>query len=532
MANLVLSCVYGSKHIPFVHTFIFSVLESCPDVRVIIGHSDFPEFERNLLEIAYPQVTFVNIALINRVTSTHAARASKKTYLWWQLLENSVSYGDNAVFLDIDTIIVKSPFEVFESEGDLALTRKLGKWSLNTGVIFVKKSSSTLDFFREWNTSTENIIRSKNLNSIAEAQNGGADQHSLIKLLKVSNSITDFSIGSTYSKEFRIQIRFLPCSRYNETESVPLNNELMIIHFKAGWHKILLSRSKYSRNRPAKTSTEFHDIWKSCYSKSKYEIFKAIIEKSSFEYLLTRTIVKNESEEGDNIYSQFFTDPWLFKILEVRNIIEFHLSDKNNSLKSGSLLKTSNNSKMASDEIPAKISPEFSDSWLQNVTNFDFRHRDGKKMFRTISSTKTSRESNYGVIIRNFDSFHSLYLAARLVRIEDPPSIIFVNGMRDFGTSEEQASFTRFLYKTHFDRVYFSDEHLPIRQKNSSNQSFLFGDPISQISMAEGSDARNSCFILPTLRDSNILHRIFLWPIKPALNLYWQFIRSYFRLWF
>ena len=131
MADLVLSCVYGSKHIPFVHTFIFSVLESCQNVKIIIGYSDFPEFERNLLEIAYPQVTFVNIAMNNYGTSTHAAKASKKIYLWWQLLENSVSYGDNAAFLDIDTIIVQSPFEVFASVGDLALTRKLGKWQPN-----------------------------------------------------------------------------------------------------------------------------------------------------------------------------------------------------------------------------------------------------------------------------------------------------------------------------------------------------------------------------------------------------------------
>jgi hypothetical protein len=524
--NLVLSCVYGSRHIPFVHTFLFSALESCPNVKVIIGYSDFPEFEKNLLEIAYPQVTFAKIDLNNGDTTTHAARASKKTHLWYQLFENYVSFGDNAVFLDIDTIIVKPPFEVFASKADLALTRKVGKWPLNTGVIFVKKTPSTLDFFCKWNQQTESIISSVNLNSGAEAQSGGADQDSILKILMIAETIGDFSVEGVYNKEFDIQIEFLPCSRYNQTESVPFNNEIMIIHFKAGWHRILLSKSRYTRNRPAKTSMELHEIWKSCYSKSKYYSFKALFKQYSLNNKLTKTIVKDEPANTQRNYSEFSNFLLLFKILRVRNVHEIYQPDQIGGLRRKAYLGKRKNSKMTQSGAQGGISTELAENHLQKARNADFRFYDKNKQLRAIVSDKISIDSNYGVVIYNLYSIHSFYLATRLVRVHNSPSIIFILGLRGCKISGEKPSFVRFLYQTYFDRIIFSDEYSSIQQEILPDKGLLFWNRTSSIynesrsknSILQESKGLTSCFILPTPRDLNVRHNMFLWSMKVVLK--------------
>lgn len=333
---------------PFVHTFIYSVQESCPGTRIIIGYSDFPDFERKILEVTYPEVFFQKLELDKIVISTHAAKASLKTKLWHELLMKNVSIGDDAVFLDIDTIMVASPFAVFENCGDLALTRRPGKWPLNSGVIFVKKSEMTLNFFEKWNLTTESIINSKALNREAEVSNGGADQHAIIELLNLSKIIRDEDSDFCYNEAFRIEIKLLECSKYNQTESVPFDDEIKIIHFKAGWHEILLANTKYTRNRPASTSKELHNLWRGYYAKSKLKLYKAIYDESWLDDEISSAVARIQYEERGIYNSELVLVCSMLKIFGINHILESGRARGHSTIVLSEFLQTTLNSKVIS----------------------------------------------------------------------------------------------------------------------------------------------------------------------------------------
>ena len=533
MAEIVLSCAYGSKHTPFVHTFICSVLENCSTAQIVIGYSNFPEFELRLLEVTYPEVIFTQVDMTAKTFSTHAANASKKTHIWRELLEHHVSYGDSAIFLDIDTIMLDSPFEVFNGSEDIFVTRKSGKWPLNTGVIFVKKTPATLEFFHNWHGKTETIIGSRNLNQEAEKKSGGADQHSLMEILQIQETIRDTTKQEAFCSRFALQIKFLNCSQYNETESVPFTDNLRIIHFKAGWHKILLSESKYTKNRPAKTSAEFHKIWKGYYSKSKFRMHKTLYERAWLEKEIISTITDLQYEDRGIYNSELVLICSLMKLSELNNIFESGRARGHSTYVLSEFLKDQVNSKVVSVDFERNIDTDFSEGRLAPYTKTKLRYGHANVLLKEIVETEIPKDLGYAVLLDGPKSINAIYLAARLIRSRHCPSIIFIHDMRRY-EGGEKPSFHRFLCQTLFDRVFFSDDFEISPEVFSADRSVFIqkesgrhnsNEPYVKNFLPTGSYGPTLAVILPSQRDKKVLRRFLFWPFANAIDSSKQLIR-------
>jgi hypothetical protein len=533
MSKLILSCVFGSKHTPFVHTFICSVLENSPGVQIVIGYNDFPDFELRLLEVAYPDVIFTLVDLNVSTFSTHAANASKKTQIWRDLLEQHVSNGDNAIFMDIDTLLLESPFEVFNSDEDIFVTRKSGKWPLNTGVIFVKKTDSVQNVFRNWHESTERIITSPRLNEVAERMSGGADQHSLMELLEIQEIIRNKDRHDAFCSVYSLRIKFLNCSQYNETESVPFTEDLKVIHFKAGWHKILISKSKYTRNRPAKTSTEFHNIWNGYYSKSKLRLYSKIYGRAWLEKEIIAMITDLEYEDRGIYNSELVLICSLMKMCGIKNVFESGRARGHSTYVLSEYLSKEINSKLVSVDYERNSDTEFSEERLSGYTATLLKYGHANVLFKDVISSEIPRSLNYAVLLDGPKSLNALYLAARFIKSKHCPSVIFIHDMRRY-EGGAKPSFHRFLCQTLFDRVFFSDDFDISPEVIAADQSvFIQRGVNSRISnqpyvknfLPTGSYGPTLAIILPSQRDKKVLTRLLLWPCMNAIESFQQLIR-------
>jgi hypothetical protein len=454
---------------------------------------------------------------------SHAAKASKKTRIWRELFENFTSFGDNVLFMDVDTLMLQSPFEAFESDFHLGLTRKFGKWPLNSGVIFAKKSKKTVDFFRKWNETTELIINSTEMNSEAERLSGGADQHSIICLLNIDASIKDFTKEFAYDSDSRLNIQFLDCSVFNQTQSVPLSEEVKVIHFKAGWHKILLSKARYTRNRSKKTSLEFHNIWKGHYENSKYQIFKAIGNASWQD---TDTFTKIESvhrEEGDFYNSELALISSLLRIFELTTVFESVREKGGSAFSLSDFLDNQQNSKFVITAYIGNLASDFPKVPLKSFQKIQIKDGHASSMLNRIISEEVSGIIDYAVIFDAQKSLRALCLAARLVRSKNPPSLIFIRDIRNF--QDGRTSILRFLCEIFFDRVFFSDIFaFPPEVINSDlkivhrmrEKRILTSHPSRNGSSPARSFGPTLAVILPTEQDKSVLRSLIKRPFKSA----------------
>jgi hypothetical protein len=268
MNQIIISCIYGHRHNAFAQTFIYSLQKTLPGCKVVIGYADFSLVEIQLLQITYPKVEFIELVKKELNSLTHASRASQKIQFWLELSTYCAHKNDQILFIDIDTLVIRNPFDAFSNNIDLVITRKLGKFTLNSGVLFAKYNENIVTIFKQWLIETNKILSSKSLNRESEKLYGGADQSALIKILNIGNEIKNFKEDFVSEKNDKLNIKFVSCVEFNQTESAKLTNLTRIIHFKAGWHKIITSKSKYTKNRPQRTSEEFHIIWINHYQAS------------------------------------------------------------------------------------------------------------------------------------------------------------------------------------------------------------------------------------------------------------------------
>jgi len=533
MSKIILSCVFGNKHTPFVHTFICSVLENSPGVQIVIGYNDFPDFELRLLEVAYPEVIFTFVDMSVSTFSTHAANASKKTRIWQVLLEQQVSNGDNAIFMDIDTLMLESPFEVFNSDEDIFVTRKKGKWPLNTGVIFVKKTDSVIDFFNNWHERTETVITSPRLNQEAEKMSGGADQHSLMELLGIQETIRNNDRQDAFCSEYSLRIKFLNCSQYNETESVSFTNDLKVIHFKAGWHKILISKSKYTKNRPAKTSTEFHNIWNGYYSRSKLRLYSKIYERVWLEKEIVSMITDLQYEDRGIYNSELVLICSMMKMCKINNVFESGRARGHSTYVLSEHLSKEINSKIVSVDYERNSDTDFSEKRLSRYTTTLLKYGHANVLFKDVIDSEIPKNLNYAVLLDGPKSLNALYLAARFIGSKHCPSVIFIHDMRRY-EGGVKPSFHRFLCQTLFDRVFFSDDFGISSEVIAADQSVFIqrgvnphisNQPYVKNFLPTGSYGPTLAIILPSQRDTKVLRRFLLWPFMNAIESFQQLIR-------
>lgn len=236
-----------------------SIARTHPDAAVSVYWQDIPGHLLTALRSVAPSAEFVETAF--DFAADPLQRISSKVLCWSRAADEHAGERE-LVFCDSDTLIRKPLSGFFESRGwDVVATRKPGQVPLNSGVMLARGGDPTSAFFRAWRDETLRILRTPELFAQANDQtqpHGGTDQMSLYHLLPYQDGEADYIVICAGTQA---RVHLEECSKLNETNSRPLADDIHVVHYKAGWQRILLDGRPFSRFRPRETSWEMLDFF-------------------------------------------------------------------------------------------------------------------------------------------------------------------------------------------------------------------------------------------------------------------------------
>lgn len=181
--------------------------------------------------------------LASPLGSKMAVVNTQKLDLWAEAVD-AASAGDRLLLLDADTAVLRSIEDVWAQPFDLAYTTKPrgSRFPFNGGVVFVRVSSLTRAFLRQWQAANRFLFEHPKEHDIWKPHYGGMNQSALGMLLS-SNTQAKPEAWKTWRHQ--LQVLRLPCAEWNcEDESwASFDPErTRIVHFKGELQRAILDR--------------------------------------------------------------------------------------------------------------------------------------------------------------------------------------------------------------------------------------------------------------------------------------------------
>lgn len=249
-----ITAIYGSKHTGMLLAHLESIRRSHPDARTSVYWQDVPDRLIQAVQSSFSQVDFTQTRFdfagdpVNRIAS--------KVLCWARAAEEHASES-LLVFADADTLVCRdlSPFFAATSAGIIFTEKPHESAPINTGVMLARGGEAMTQFFAAWRERTLAVLRTPALLEQAtnpELPYAAPDQMSFYQLVGYERGRTDYPVRLDDAS--LVQVHAAPCSQLNETNSRPLDDEIHVIHYKAGWQRILLDGRPFSRFRPRRAS--------------------------------------------------------------------------------------------------------------------------------------------------------------------------------------------------------------------------------------------------------------------------------------
>ncbi len=255
------TATYGNTYCGMLFTFLHSISMACPRSRTRVFWQDIDERRVAALKIAYPHVEFIETEA--PLASSSVERISQKVYLWEHAASTVTSPA--LCMLDCDMIVVRDPTKYFSLPFDVGFTVKNEKFPINTGTLLLRNSPAALKFLRVWREKTSDLLTQQDMIRLASSPDypyGGVDQMAFHRLIDYSARKEYYCINIDQTQ---VTLKTLPCTELNETNSVPLNENQYILHYKGGWHSIILKGTAFTRNRRFSDCQEMHRLYISTY---------------------------------------------------------------------------------------------------------------------------------------------------------------------------------------------------------------------------------------------------------------------------
>lgn len=235
--------IYGGAYTPFLGPLLHSVRVCHPRASGLVLWQDVPRREVEILAAAFPEWRFEATGLA--MGGEPAQRIPRKLHAWRAACER---FPDRPVaLLDCDTLVVRPLDRYFGGGWDVLYTWKDEPFPINTGVMLVRTGRIGTALFGALARRVEEIVRDPALLALAAGCSGAADQHALRELIGFVNYERD---ATREVDGVRATFRGAPCRELNETNCRPITDDLCVIHYKAGWHPILLDGRDWTTNRP------------------------------------------------------------------------------------------------------------------------------------------------------------------------------------------------------------------------------------------------------------------------------------------
>jgi hypothetical protein len=257
---------YGMRHVGMLLAHLHSVVRTHPDAAITVYWQDIPDTFIEAVRAVAPRATFTRTEF--DFAKDPLQRISSKVLCWARAAEEYEAESE-LVFCDSDTLVRRDLQPFFKTGREhVVITAKPESVPLNSGVILARGSAATTAFFRAWREETIHILRTPELFTQANdpaRPYGGPDQMSLYRLLSYRTEASHYVIRCG---EHDVRLRAEPCAQLNETNSRPLSDEIHVVHYKAGWQRILLDGRPFSRFRPREASWQMLDFFLTTFSEA------------------------------------------------------------------------------------------------------------------------------------------------------------------------------------------------------------------------------------------------------------------------
>lgn len=255
--------IFGNKHVGMLVTDIYSILQSNPGSPIAVFWQDIDKRYIEPVMSGFKTVTFTKTNF--DFASDPVKRIASKTLLWNYAAKTY--HPDKICLLDVDTLVIKNIYHLFDQDFDIIFTYKDGRWPLNTGVLLCKGEKYPL-FFQKWVEDTTEIINDRESSAKAnslEYPYGAADQMSLFDLLCYNHNQTEYTPRIAGQNLTFVGV---PCEILNEVHSKAIADSTHIIHYKGGWQNILLEGQNFTKYRTKAVSWEMYILYLKTFMKS------------------------------------------------------------------------------------------------------------------------------------------------------------------------------------------------------------------------------------------------------------------------
>ena len=268
----VVTTVTGNSYVAFLRPFLASVRQHHSDAAVIVYHKDLTPDRIRGLQVQFPNVDFRHQGIEVR-EEKHEVIGGKLRFFVDAL--RGLDEAAPVLFIDCDTLLVRPVTTIFDREDfDVCFTWKEDGFPLNSGVMPARNTDALKAFLREWNAHTQAILANSAEEAMARQAFGAADQLALAQLVcrgavMEADKASDLDRrtaaydGAYVSDRSGNPLRLLGvnCRLLNETRCVPIDEQTHVIHYKSGWHRILLHGEPFHPNRPEAACREMRAFW-------------------------------------------------------------------------------------------------------------------------------------------------------------------------------------------------------------------------------------------------------------------------------
>ena len=258
-------CYFGAKYAPMLGVLLQSVADVQPCRKVVLLHYDTPA---DVLRMAcnYPNVI---ARPVERQGYPAAMAAALKPLILADYLASPTLNGPTLV-VDCDMLVRRDSFDLFREDDGILFTTRDGVWPINGGIIGIRNplDPGVARFFHRWANRIVAIARDPALMAVARSEShpyGHVDQMAFSETIGYERSTTEFIPQDCGGLKARAIDGYI----LNETRSVPIAPETRILHYKGGWHPILLDGHTFTRNRPMRAGWEMFTLYGDIHNRTR-----------------------------------------------------------------------------------------------------------------------------------------------------------------------------------------------------------------------------------------------------------------------
>lgn len=329
----VVTTVTGNDYVAFLRPFLASVREHHPDAVVVVFHKDLTTAHLRGLQVQFPHVDF-RVQAIRGREAKHQVIGGKLRFFVDAL--HGVEESAPVLFIDCDTLLVRPLDRIFsQSDFDVCFTWKDDGFPLNSGVMPARNTARLRTFLQEWNARTQAILASPAEEAKAREAFGAADQMSLAQLvcrgevMQAAKGSDPARRAAAYDGEYMmgegqqtLRLLGVNCRYLNETKCRPIDGDTHVIHYKSGWHRILLHDAPFHANRPESACREMHTFWQRHRRDAARQWAEALF--SGVDDAAARHVEAVTQEHSDRgmLNSELLLVYWVVKRLGIERIVE------------------------------------------------------------------------------------------------------------------------------------------------------------------------------------------------------------------